>query len=167
MALVIHRLLRFAGAVSAFVFLPGLIATSIFDITTRRFLQLGSTPLQELTWHFFCACVMFGIGHAYLADKHVRVDIIRERLPAHWQIRIERTLLVVLLIPFSLIMIWFGTRMTWLSYVQDEGSRASLGLSSRWIIKSALPVGAFLLFLASCYRLVRPNGISKEHNDAN
>ena len=167
MALVLDRLLRFAGAVSAFVFLPGLIATSIFDITTRRFLQLGSTPLQELTWHFFFACVMFGIGYAYLADKHVRVDIIRERLPAHWQIRIERTVLVVLLILFSLIMIWFRTRMTWLSYVQDEGSRASLGLSSRWIIKSALPVGAFLLFLASCYRLVRPNGISKEHNDAN
>jgi len=161
-----YRLLRFAGAVAAFVFLPGLIATSIFDITTRRFLQLGSTPLQELTWHFFFACVMFGIGYTYLADKHVRVDIIRERLPAHWQIRIERTLLVVLLIPFSLIMMWFGSRMTWLSFIQDEGSRASLGLSSRWIIKSALPVGAFLMFLACCYRLVRPNGINEEHDDA-
>lgn len=78
----IHRLLSFAGAVAAFVFLPGLIATSIFDITTRRFLQLGSTPLQELTWHFFFACVMFGIGCTYIADKHVRVDILRERVHA-------------------------------------------------------------------------------------
>ena len=63
-------------------------------------------------------------------------------------------LLVGLPIPLSIIIIWFGARMTWLSYVQDEGSRAALGLSSRWIIKSALPIGAFFLLLAACYRLV-------------
>ncbi len=162
----IHKVLKLAGALSAFVFLPGLIATSIFDITTRRFLQLGSTPLQELTWHFFFACVMFGIGYAYIADKHVRVDIVRERLPPRWQFRIERTLLIVLLIPFSLILLWFGIRMTWISYLQGEGSRASLGLSARWIIKSTLPIGAFLLLLACCFRLFRPEGISEEPSDA-
>ena len=48
-----EKLVSVGGAVAAYVFLPGLILTSIFDITTRRFLQLGSTPLQELTWHFF------------------------------------------------------------------------------------------------------------------
>lgn len=153
-----HRVVKFGGRIAAFVFLPGLTFTSIFDIVTRRFLQLGSTPLQELTWHFFFACVMFGIGCTYLTDQHVRVDIVRERLPPRGKALIERALLVLLLIPLSLILIWFGGRMAWLSYVQDEGSRAALGLSSRWIIKSALPVGAFLLFLAACCRLAQPNG---------
>lgn len=158
----IRRLLKMAGAIAAFVFLPGLILTSVFDIATRRFLQLGSTPLQELTWHFFFALVMFGIGYTYLVNKHVRVDIVRERLPARWQAHVERVLLVGLLIPLSLTIIWFGGRMTWLSYVQDEGSRAALGLSSRWIIKSALPIGAFLLLLAACYRLARPNAAGED-----
>ncbi|NQW11450.1 MAG: TRAP transporter small permease, partial [Alphaproteobacteria bacterium] len=144
------------GAAAALVFLPGLTLTSIFDIATRRFLQLGSTPLQELTWHFFFACVMFGIGYAHLKDRHVRVDILRERLPDRTKRLIERVLLIALLIPLSLVLLWFGARMTWLSYVQDEGSRAALGLSSRWIVKSALPIGAILLFLAACYRLARP-----------
>lgn len=158
----IRNLLKLPGYIAAFVFLPGLTLTSIFDIATRRFLQLGSTPLQELTWHFFFACVMFGIGYTYIVDKHVRVDIVRERLPARWRRRIERLLIVILLIPLSLIIFWFGARMTWLSYMQDEGSRAALGLSARWIIKSALPIGALLLFLAACYRLARPLGTDED-----
>lgn len=158
----IRKTVLFGGTLAALVFLPGLALVSIFDIVTRRFLQLGSTPLQELTWHFFFACVMFSIGYTYLKDKHVRVDILRERLTPCVKDRIERTLLIILLIPLSLVLIWFGTRMTWISFVQDEGSRAAFGLSSRWIIKSALPIGAALLFLAACYRFVHPN-----HTDEN
>ena len=152
-----EKLVSIGGTIAAYVFLPGLILTSIFDITTRRFLQLGSTPLQELTWHFFFACVMFGIGYTYLKNGHVRVDIVRERLSKRLRTRIERVLLITLLIPLSLVLVWFGSRVAWLSYVQDEGSRAALGLSARWIVKSALPVGALLLFLAAVCRLARPD----------
>ncbi len=141
---------------AAIVFLPGLILVSIIDITGRRFLQYSSTPLQELAWHFFFACVMFALGYTYIKDRHVRVDILRERLKARWKARLERGLLIIFLLPMCLILIWFGSRMTWLSYLQDEGSRAALGLSARWIIKAALPVGALLLFMAGCYRLAHP-----------
>ncbi len=144
------------GAMAAMVFLPGLILVSIIDITGRRFLQYSSTPLQELAWHFFFACVMFALGYTYIKDRHVRVDILRERLKARWKARLERGLLIIFLLPMCLILIWFGSRMTWLSYLQDEGSRAALGLSARWIIKAALPVGALLLFMAGCYRLAHP-----------
>ncbi len=72
----------------------------------------------------------------YLIDKHVRVDVIRQRLTPIWRERTERTLLIVLLIPLALTILWFGSRMAWISFVQDEGSRAALGLSSRWIIKA-------------------------------
>lgn len=156
-----RRIVRLGGAAAALLCLPGLTLASLFDITTRRFLQLGSTPIQELTWHFFFAVVMLGVGYAYLTDSHVRVDILRERLPARTKTRIERALLVTLLIPLSLVLVWFGARMAWLSYAQDEGSRAALGLSSRWIVKSALPLGALLLFLAACCRLARPDAIDE------
>ena len=150
------KIVALGGTLAAMVFLPGLIVVSIFDITGRRLLQFSSTPLQELAWHFFFACVMFAIGYPYVKDRHVRVDILRERLPRHLKARLERVLLVVFLLPLCLILFWFGARMAWLSYMQDEESRAALGLSARWIIKSALPVGALLLFLAGCYRLARP-----------
>lgn len=150
------KVVGLGGAMAAMVFLPGLILVSIIDITGRRFLQYSSTPLQELAWHFFFACVMFALGYTYIKDRHVRVDILRERLKARWKARLERGLLIIFLLPMCLILIWFGSRMTWLSYLQDEGSRAALGLSARWIIKAALPVGALLLFMAGCYRLSHP-----------
>jgi TRAP-type mannitol/chloroaromatic compound transport system permease small subunit len=148
-----RRAVTAGGYLSALVFLPALILTSIFDIVTRRFIQLGSTSLQELTWHFFFACVMFSIGYGYLKDRHVRVDILRERLPTGVKRRVEKLLLAAFLIPFCLVMIWFGSRMTWLSFLQGEHSRAALGLSARWIIKAALPLGVVLLLLAAGYRL--------------
>ena len=144
------------GLTLVIAFLVGLFIVSIFDITGRRFLHYSSTPLQELAWHFFFACVMFAIGYTYVKDRHVRVDIVRERLPTRLKARLERFLLIVFLLPLCLILFWFGARMAWLSYIQDEGSRAALGLSARWIIKSALPVGALLLFLAGCWRLAHP-----------
>ena len=153
---VFRKIVTFGGSVAALVFLPGLTLVSIIDIVTRRFLHYSSTPVQELTWHLFFACVMFSIGYAYLHDQHVRVDILRERLPPHVKMRLEQVLLILLMIPLSIVLFWFGTRMAWLSFLQDEGSRAALGLSARWIVKSALPVGALLLFLASCYRLAHP-----------
>ena len=153
---VARKTVAFGGALAALGFLPGLIIVSIFDITGRRFLHYSSTPLQELAWHFFFACVMFAIGYTYVKDRHVRVDIVRERLPTRLKARLERFLLIVFLLPLCLILFWFGARMAWLSYVQDEGSRAALGLSARWIIKSALPLGALLLFLAGCWRLAHP-----------
>lgn len=150
------KVVTVGGAVSALVFLPGLILVSIIDVTGRRFLQFSSTPLQELAWHFFFASVMFGIGYTYIKDRHVRVDILRERLSSRLKARLERVLLIAFFLPLCLVLLWFGARMTWLSFVQDEGSRAALGLSARWIVKSALPVGALLLFLAGCYRLANP-----------
>ena len=150
------KIVTIGGMIAAMIFLPGLILVSIIDVTGRRFLQFSSTPLQELAWHFFFVTVMFAIGYAYIKDRHVRVDILRERLSNSQKAGLERMLLIALFLPFCLLLFWFGARMTWLSFVQDEGSRAALGLSARWIVKSALPIGALLLFLAGCYRLVHP-----------
>lgn len=152
----VKKTVTIGGAIAAMIFLPGLILVSIIDVTGRRFLQFSSTPLQELAWHFFFVTVMFAIGYVYIKDRHVRVDIVRERLSNSQKAGLERFLLIVLFLPLCLVLFWFGARMTWLSFVQDEGSRAALGLSARWVVKSALPIGALLLFLAGCYRLAYP-----------
>ena len=46
---------------------------------------------------------MFGIGYTYIKDRHVRVDIIRERLPTHLKARLERILLITFLLPLCLV----------------------------------------------------------------
>lgn len=156
--LIIRRVVACSGYLAAYVFLPGLILVSLLDLIARRFFSYSSTPIQELAWHFFFACAMFGMGYAYLRDRHVRVDVFRDRISSTARTKLERYLLLFLLLPVALIMVGFGAWMTWISFHQGEGSRAALGLSARWIVKSALPIGALLLFLAGLYRLFHPFG---------
>jgi len=159
---IIGKVVVWSGHLAAYCFLPGLILVSLLDLIARRLFSYSSTPVQELAWHFFFACAMFGMGYAYFRDRHVRVDIFRDRISPAARTRLERFLLVYLLLPMALIMVGFGAWMTWISFSQGEGSRAALGLSARWIVKSALPLGALLLFLAGCYRLARPFGSDGE-----
>ena len=83
----LDRLITRIAKVAAWAGLA-LIAVTIFDVVTRRFLVLGSTKLQELEWHFHVVLFALCLGFAYLKDSHVRIDLVRERLGerAQWWI---------------------------------------------------------------------------------
>jgi TRAP-type mannitol/chloroaromatic compound transport system permease small subunit len=136
------------GYLACFVLLPLQILFALFYIVGRQFLNIPATPIQELEWQLFTACVFFTIGFAYLRDRHVRIDIVREKLDARTHARIELTGFLLAIVPFCLIVIWQGCLETWAAYISGEHSRASLGLAYRWIVKSTVPLGALFLLLA-------------------
>ena len=125
-----------------------LIAVTIFDVVTRRFLVLGSTKLQELEWHFHVVLFAFCLGFAYLKDSHVRIDLIREKLPERVQWWIELIGVMVFLLPFCSLVVYFTFDFTVRSFETNEISASATGLSHRWIIKSAIPIGFGLLALS-------------------
>jgi TRAP-type mannitol/chloroaromatic compound transport system permease small subunit len=92
--------------------------------------------------------VFLTLVSAYLADRHVRIDIIRDRMSERTRALIEIGGFLLALLPFSLIVLYLGTIPAWDAFIIGERSRAPLGLSHRWIIKSMIPVGALLLLLA-------------------
>lgn len=125
-----------------------LITVTIFDVITRRFFVLGSTKLQELEWHFHVILFAFLIGYAYLKDAHVRIDLVRERLPLRVQWWLELGGCLLFLIPYCALVVYFSLDFLHRSFVDNEVSSAATGLSHRWIIKSTLPIGFTLLGLA-------------------
>ena len=139
---------RAVGLVAACVLLPAQIVLSAGYVIARQFLHFQLTPLQELEWHLFFATVFLTLGSAYLADRHVRIDILRDRMSVRTRAVIEIGGFFLALLPFSLIVIYLGTIPAWDAFTVGERSRAPLGLSHRWIIKSMIPVGALLLLLA-------------------
>ncbi|MDH3476027.1 MAG: TRAP transporter small permease subunit [Rhodospirillales bacterium] len=132
-----------------------LIAVTIFDVVTRRFLVLGSTKLQELEWHFHVVLFVFCLGFAYLKDSHVRIDLVRERLSerARWWIELLGCLLF--LIPYCILVVYFSYDFTLRSFGTDEISASATGLTHRWIIKAAIPIGFSLLGLAGLAVVLR------------
>lgn len=144
----ISRLVRAAGLFAAYVLLPIQIVLSVGYVVARQFLDFQLTPLQELEWHLFFALVFLTLGSAYLADRHVRIDVLRERMSERTRAVIEIVGFFLALLPFTLIIFYLGSITAWDAFTIGERSRAPLGLTHRWIIKSLIPIGALLLLLA-------------------
>lgn len=132
-----------------------LIAVTIFDVITRRFLVLGSTKLQELEWHLHTVLFGFLIGYAYLKDAHVRIDLIRERLSDRTKWWIELIGCLLLLLPFCALVIYFSYDFALRSFLISESSSAATGLGHRWVIKSVVPIGFILLALSGIAVVLR------------
>lgn len=144
----VERFIRCFGTVVACVLIPAQILTSLAYLTGRRIIHFSTTPLQELEWHLFFALVFLSFGSVLLADRHVRIDIFRDRMSPKARCYIEIIGFIIALVPFSLALIYFGSALSWKAFLIDEGSRAALGLPHRWIIKAMMPLGGLLLLLA-------------------
>ncbi len=132
-----------------------LIAVTIFDVVTRRFFVLGSTKLQEFEWHLHTILFAFCLGFAYLADAHVRVDLLRNALSKRTQWWLELLGVLLFMLPYCVVIIYYGIDFTHRSFMQNEASASATGLSHRWIIKSAIPIGFGLLFLSGIAVMLR------------
>lgn len=150
----LERAVVLIGRIAAW-FGVALILITVFDVVSRRFFVLGSTKLQELEWHFHTVLFMLCLGFCYLRDGHVRIDLVRERLPlrVRWWIEVFGCLLFLL--PYCALVLWFSVDFVWDSYIGHEASNSATGLGERWIIKMTLPVGFVLLTLAGLVQLAR------------
>jgi TRAP-type mannitol/chloroaromatic compound transport system permease small subunit len=149
----------------------GMIVVTVFDVLTRNFSQsewqflrdlvahqqsfFGSTKLQELEWHLHTILFALCLGYAYMRDTHVRIDLVRERLPVRVRWWVELIGVIFFLMPICALIVWFSVDFAISSYNQHEISSSATGLSHRWIIKSVIPIGFVLLFIAGIATLLR------------
>lgn len=107
-----------------------------------------STMLQELEWHFHAGLFALVLGYGYIHNTHVRVDLIRERLVLRKKAWLELIGISVFLVPFTLTILWFAIGYAHGSFLMNEQSTSTVGLTHRWIIKSVLVVGLLMVLAA-------------------
>jgi len=133
------------------------IVTICFDVVTRRFgfqlaignLDLGSTRLQELEWHFHGIAFLTWLGWAYVKDAHVRIDVFTNGLTPRSQAWLELLGCLVFAAPYLIVAIPFSHAFFVTSLLQNESSSAPNGLPYRWIIKGFLYLGFWTVALAT------------------
>ena len=111
-------------------------------------LPFRSTLLQELEWHFHTAMVAMVLGYGYIYNRHVRVDLVREKLSFRRQAWIEFVGCSLFMIPFCVVVGYFAIDYAMQSYELNEQSASLVGLHHRWAIKSVLVVGMLMAGLA-------------------
>lgn len=138
----INRFSDFLGTISAVLFL--LMLLNVFtDVVLRYVLNDVSIAMQELEWHFFAAMFMLGVPYTLRTGGHVRVDLVYERLSAHKQSVIDIVGGLILLMPFCLLVGWYGIDFAHEAFLLGETSGDPGGLSNRWIIKAVIPFAFF------------------------
>ncbi len=107
-----------------------------------------STILQEMEWHIHTGLFALVLGMGYVNNRHVRVDLLHERLTFRSRAWVEFLGCTLFLLPFCLLVIYFAFIYVYESFVIGEISASLVGLSHRWLIKSVLLIGLIVALLA-------------------
>lgn len=148
----LDRLLdRLAGALS-WIWLA-LIVVIVASVVLRFGFGGGRVELEELQWHLYAVGFLIGIVACARHDRHVRVDVLRERMAPRTRAWVDLYGILLLQLPFVALVLWSAWPLVVSSFETGERSDAAGGLPSRWILKAALPVAFGLLTLATASRL--------------
>ncbi len=158
-----HRFGDALGWLSSVLFVL-LVCNVVYDVVMRYVFNDVSIAFQELEWHLFSAVFLLGVPYAIKAGGHVRVDVFYERLSRQSQAVIDLLGCLLFLMPFCLLVAWFGIDFAKESYALGETSGDPGGLPARWIIKAMIPLSFLFmaisgigLILHSINKLVHPH----------
>ena len=132
-----------------------LMATIVVNVVLRYALSEGRIELEEFQWHLYSIGFMLALGFGLVVDSHIRVDVFHERLSPRAQVWIDFYGILFAVIPFCLLILWYGWDFVAYSFATSEISASPGGLPYRWFIKGVLLVGFLLLLLAAISRLSR------------
>jgi TRAP-type mannitol/chloroaromatic compound transport system permease small subunit len=140
------------GSVLSWVWLA-LIGVIMLAVILRFFFGIGRIELEELQWHLYAVGFLFGIVGCAVRDRHVRVDVFRERLSPRARDWVDFYGVLLFQIPLVFFVLWSALPLVAESFATGEKSAAASGLPYRFILKAMLPVSFALLGVASLTRL--------------
>jgi TRAP-type mannitol/chloroaromatic compound transport system permease small subunit len=132
-----------------------LLAIIVINVVLRYAFGEGRVEFEEIQWHLYATGFLLALGYGVQTDSHIRVDVLHERFPPTLQAWFELYGILLFLLPFIALMLTFSVPFVAASFALSEISNAPGGLPFRWAIKAMLPIGFFLLLLATLARLSR------------
>ena len=128
--------------------------------------------ITELQWHLFGLLILAGGSYAMHENVHVRVDMLHSHMSDTVKNWVEIIGHCLLLIPFCLLIAWLSRHMVEMSFMSGEQSSYG-GLTDRYLIKAALPLGLLMLALGAVGevlerlgRIIEPARSVEESSDA-
>ncbi len=124
-----------------------LVLVICVDVLFRYLFQETAVWIVELEWHLFSLIFLLSGGYALKHNKHVRVDLFYAKFSERDKALLNLFGTVVFLIPWCLVLMYYAYQFAALSFMDGEGSPNPGGLPARYIIKSVIVIGLFLLLL--------------------
>ena len=110
--------------------------------------------MQELVMYMHAFVFLFGISICLKDDKHVRIDVISNKLDVKIKRVIDKIGLVLLIVPFCIFVIYESSPMILSSWDMMEGSSEPGGLPFIYLLKTSIYIFALLILLQALKRLI-------------
>ena len=151
-AAALDRLAR--AACVALVALLG--AAQLAVVLLRYGFGTGFLPLQDVVTYAFAALVLLGLPVALAADRHVRVDVLRERQGPRARRAWDAAGVLLLLAPAFALTAWYAWPDVAFSWGIREGARETGGLGGVYLVKALVPVSCALVLVQGLASLRAP-----------
>jgi len=130
----------------------------------RYLFNFGSVANAEMEWHLFGAIILLGLGYAYQQDRHVRVDVFYQRFSERQKEWVNLVGTLIFLLPFCVVATYKSIPFVASSFEIRETSPDPGGLPSRYVIKSAIPLGFALLGLQGISKIMKSLQVILRHD---
>jgi TRAP-type mannitol/chloroaromatic compound transport system permease small subunit len=125
------------------------------DVLLRYLFNFSKAALFELEWHLFAALFLLGAAYTLKHDKHVRVDVFYSKFSVNQKCWVDILGTIFFLFPFCGVVAYTSLPFVADSFAMLESSSDAGGLPYRYIIKSCIPIGLFLLLLQGLSQLLK------------
>ena len=131
----------------------------IYEVIARTLLDSPTTWSNETVIYVSAVAYLLGGAYAHQHYRHVRIDLIYERLSPKMRLRID---LITSVFFFLYVgsLVWVGGLMAWDSFMQNETTGTPWN-PLIWPVKLAIPVAGVLLIFQGIANLLREAGYAE------
>jgi len=141
------------GRIVSWLTLAMVIVTCVV-VVLRYVFNTGWIALQESVTYLHAMVFMLCAAYTLKHDAHVRVDIFYQRWSPRTRAWIDLLGTLLLLAPVCIFILVTSLDYVSLSWSIHEGSREAGGLNGVYLLKTAIPLMAFLLLLQGCAQAI-------------
>ena len=123
-------------------------------VLMRYVLGFGFLEIQDAVNYAFASLVALCVAVTFEADRHVRVDVVRQRLSDRANLRIDWLGDIFLALPVFVIMLWMAYPLVRSSWSIFEGSPETGGLPGLFLVKTCLVILPALVVWLTLARVI-------------
>ena len=127
----------------------------LYEVFSRYILNNPTIWAFDTTMMLYSLLFIFGGAYVLWEKRHIRVDVIFNRFSLRTQAIIDIVFYVVFFFPYAVVMIWFGSKVAYMSTIAREISNTSQWGEPIYPWRWLIPAGFLLLALQGIPEFIR------------
>lgn len=132
-----------------------MILVTVYDVILRYFFGAPTVWAYETTWMIYAAFFVLSGGYTLLHGGHISVDVLFLKLKPRTQALLTAIYLLVLLLPFTIVIIIWSVPWAWHSTVALDCAEHTTWRPYLYPIKWTMPIGFALLALQGISEIIK------------